>query len=53
MVDPKFENFSTRLFPIPPVAPVIRTFLFLNSSVRFLISAIELIEKQLTFLLFF
>ena len=24
--DPKLQNFSTKEFPIPPVAPVIKTF---------------------------
>ena len=33
---------------MPPVAPVIRIFLFLNSLIRFLISVIELIEKEFT-----
>ena len=28
IIEPNELNFSTKLFPIPPVAPVIKTFLF-------------------------
>ena len=48
----RLQKFFTMQFPIPPVAPVIRTLLFLNSFLRFLISAIELIEKLLHHLMF-
>ena len=51
IIDSKELNFSTNEFPIPPVDPVIKTFLFLNSLFSFLISAIELIEKQLASLI--
>ena len=46
MFAPNSLNFLTRQFSIPPVAPVIKIFLFLSSSFKFLISVIELIEKH-------
>ena len=45
MIDPNSLNFLTKEFPIPPVAPVIKTFYFLNSFSKFLISANVFIEK--------